>query len=177
MHQSIYLQLIYRVTILLFLSTIVIGCNTQLLVNTSEVQTTVSTQEKSTTPTTRSAAALTTVTFPTQHPLPQPQAYPAAQLSGQLLLVNNCVRIGTPESSHLIIWPTGFGYQFENDQLSIIDATGAKRATESENVQLGGGEISSDPTAWQNTLGLQQLPPANCSGPYWYADPSIEVVK
>lgn len=181
MRQGINLQLIHRVKLLLLLSAVLVCCARQPAANISTPQTTVSVQATplssmplSSTPLSTTTSA--TIVFPTQHPLPDPQSYPASLTTGKLLLVDGCVRIGTTQSSYLIIWATGFTYTFENNQLVVVDKSGVRRAKEGDTIQLGGGEISLDAEAWRTAPALQQ-PQPSCSSPYWFASPDIEVVR
>lgn len=160
MCQVTILQRILRASCLLLLTSTVVCCGKQSSTDTSATPSTIS-----------------VVTFPTQHPLPDPQSYPASELTGQLLLDRGCIRIAKAQSSHMIVWPSGFGYRLVNGQLIIVDTTGAERARVGQNISLSGGEIAADPTAWQQTAALQQFPPPKCSGPFWLAAPDIRVVQ
>ncbi len=103
------------------------------------------------------------VAFPRQAPLVS--VFMEAQLIGELLLVDGCLRVKDIYNgdSFLPIWPPEFTLGAENDQLQVLDGRGQVVAHVGEEVYLGGGEASSPSLP---DCVRQQLP-ASCSGPYW----------
>jgi len=103
------------------------------------------------------------VAFPRQAPLVT--VVMEAQLIGDLLLVDGCLRVKDIYSgdSILPIWPPEFTLRAEDDQLQVLDGDGQVVARVGEEVYMGGGEVSSPslPDCVRPQL------PAECSGPYW----------
>jgi len=88
-----------------------------------------------------------------------------ARITGKLTLTNDCFRITTTdsESSHLLIWPAGFGVNVKNDHYQILDRNHNAIAQVGDNLCMSGGEITSAELA----SGYVQQLPAQCPGPYW----------
>jgi len=103
------------------------------------------------------------VAFPRQAPLVTEVM--EAQLIGDLLLVDGCLRVKDLYSgdSILPIWPPEFTLGAENDGIQVLDGDGQVVARVGEEVYMGGGEVSSPSLP---DCVRQQLP-AECSGPYW----------
>ncbi len=103
------------------------------------------------------------VAFPRQAPLVA--VVMEAQLIGDLLLVDGCLRVKDIYSggSILPIWPPEFTLGAENDQLQVLDGDGQVVARVGEEVYMGGGEVSS-PSLPEC---VRQELPASCTGPYW----------
>jgi len=88
-----------------------------------------------------------------------------AELIGELLLVDDCLRVNAAaDASYLILWQPEFSLKAENDSLHILNEAGQVVATVGEEVYLGGGEVRS--IDHLDEYVRQQLPPA-CPGPYW----------
>ena len=104
---------------------------------------------------------------PTAAPSPSPSATrPSAQLTGQLLLVGDCLRVQSdlvPEQSVLLVFPSGFTASVTGQSVLVADWLQKTQFTWNlgDIVTVEGGQIPSlDDT-------LKPLVPADCSGPYW----------
>jgi hypothetical protein len=88
-----------------------------------------------------------------------------ALLIGQLVHVENCLRVQSPygTTSYLLVWPPDFDFQLEGDMLHVTDKLyGDSKAWRlGDTLEVGGGEISSPDSE------LRQRLPAHCMGPYW----------
>jgi hypothetical protein len=115
-------------------------------------------------------------TMPTSHPLsPVPQDSSAtpevvstrltALLIGELVLVDNCLRIKAPYSttSHLLVWPPDFEFRVRGDIVEVTDKLYGDTKTWhlGDTIEIGGGEIL------RLDEQLQQRLPVHCRGPYW----------
>lgn len=103
--------------------------------------------------------------FPRQKPADGEQVTMQALLSGQLRLVDDCLRVYAGEDDEtglLPIWPAGYALEAEGDALLILDETGVIVARVGEQVELGGGPLSDEAAAEV----VDQLP-EQCPGPYW----------
>jgi hypothetical protein len=63
----------------------------------------------------------------------------------------------------LIIWPYGYSYQIEGEDIWILDDNSIRIFKVGDFVHIGGGEIPKD---WAEEKIGQSLP-ENCQGPYW----------
>lgn len=99
-----------------------------------------------------------------------PNVYMDALLVGELVLVDNCLRINDSDgNSYLPIWPQGFSLHIEKNIIQVIDDTGQFVAQVGDNLKVGGGEMPEE----YITEYLAQPLPNGCSGPYWIASNDI----
>jgi hypothetical protein len=105
------------------------------------------------------------VAFPRQAPVEGIRELMEAELIGDLVLDDGCLRINSSygDGSILPVWPPEFSLEAANDVLQVLDGTGRVVARVGEEVYMGGGEGSSGAVA---ECVRQQLP-ATCTGPYW----------
>jgi len=105
------------------------------------------------------------VAFPRQGPVEGPRVVMEAQLIGELVLVDGCLRIDSIHGTEslLPIWPPEFGLAAEGDEIQVLDGEGQVVARVGEEVYMGGGGGSATGLAG---CVREQLPAA-CSGPYW----------
>lgn len=107
---------------------------------------------------------VTGVAFPRQQPVEGVRAMMAAELTGELVLVDDCLRINSIYGGTVLpVWPAEFTLRGENDEIQILDGNGQVVARVGEEVYMGGGEGS--PEALADCV-REQLPAA-CTGPYW----------
>ena len=101
--------------------------------------------------------------FPT---VPRQDAYPAALLSGQLVVRSGCVMAGGRGGS-ILLWPDGYTARAGVDgRMQVLDENGAVVGTEGDTVTVGGGTVgaSFDTRATQGT-------PEACGHHYWLVAP------
>ncbi|MCD4753702.1 MAG: hypothetical protein K8R40_11575 [Anaerolineaceae bacterium] len=106
-------------------------------------------------------------------------SYMEAELSGELALVDGCLRINDGYDDYLIVWPYGFGLSInENGIIQVIDDTGHPIMKVGDKVKVGGGggemsgEDSGDISAFSG-----HLPSDRCPGPYWILGEIDEVIS
>lgn len=104
------------------------------------------------------------VNTPTSTPFfPQQKENPAiymdAELVGELVLEDGCLRVG----DDLLVWPHGFSLSTEDGVIQIIDDNGQPIMRVGDKIKLGGGEMPSERIAKYSA----ELPSDRCSGPYW----------
>ena len=112
------------------------------------------------------------VAFPRQGPVEGIRVVMEAELIGELVLVNGCLRVKSiyDDRSILPVWPPEFTLKAEKratvaaqDEIQVLDGAGQVVARVGEEVYMGGGEGSATSLA---DCVRQQLP-ADCTGPYW----------
>jgi hypothetical protein len=105
------------------------------------------------------------VAFPRQEPVEGIRVSMAAELIGDLVLVDGCVRVNSlyGDGSLLPVWPPEFTLKAENDEIQVLDGDAQVVARVGQEVYMGGG-IGQD--ASLADCVRQQLP-AGCTGPYW----------
>ncbi len=90
----------------------------------------------------------------------------AGEVSGELVVVDGCLRVNTDHSStsYLLVWPPGFTVDVDGDVVQVADTIMGEAVVwrVGEGVWLGGGTISD--IAWTDLSA-----PANCPGPFWIA--------
>jgi hypothetical protein len=109
--------------------------------------------------------AVPDVAFPRQAPVEGIREVMEAELIGELVLDNGCLRVNSiyGDGSILPVWPPEFTLGAENDVLQVLDGTGQVVARVGEEVYMGGGEGLSRAMA----QCMRQQLPAACTGPYW----------
>jgi len=112
------------------------------------------------------------VAFPRQEPVEGVRVVMEAELIGELVLVNGCLRVNSiyGDGSVLPIWPPEFTLKAEKrttvaaqDEIQVLDGAGQIVARVGQEVYMGGGGGSATSLA---DCVRQQLP-ADCTGPYW----------
>jgi len=120
------------------------------------------------------------VAFPRQAPVEGVRVVMEAELIGELVLVNGCLRVNSiyGDGSVLPIWPPEFTLKAEKratvacpepcrraaqDEIQVLDGAGQVVARVGQEVYMGGGGGSATSLA---ECVRQQLP-ADCIGPYW----------
>jgi hypothetical protein len=105
------------------------------------------------------------VAFPRQGPVEGLRVVMQAEMVGQLVLVDGCLRVESiyDDTSYLPVWPPEFALRSEDDGIQVLDGAGQVAARVGEEIFMGGGEGSASVMA---ECVRQQLP-ATCSGPYW----------
>lgn len=88
-----------------------------------------------------------------------------AKLVGQLLLVDQCLRVQSDNSdtSFLIIWPPDYSLSVDGDTIAVLDNEAKIVAQVDEKVTLAGGAFGES----GESLEISQELPATCPGPYW----------
>lgn len=90
----------------------------------------------------------------------EPNGYPAELLTGELVLVDGCLRLKDSEdTSRLLIWPHDYSVNVESDVIQIIDGTGQAVAQVGDKLKVGGGS--------EFAQSLLPAFPDNCPGPYF----------
>jgi hypothetical protein len=140
-------------------------------------QATTSTSDAASSVATTSTAALT-IFFPQQAPVQGPRSVADGEVSGTLVVVDNCLRVNTPSgSSLLIIWPPDVTLAQESDIITIRDASGTDVAQVGRDVYLGGGGLSTAADLEAISQPLRQTPPESCPGPYWLVGETIRTLR
>lgn len=108
------------------------------------------------------------VFFPQQAALEEERDSMAADLVGQLVLVDRCLHVTQRDTgtSFLPIWPPRVTLHQTGTTIEIHDAAGQVVARVGETVFLGGGVVPAD--ALQEVIQpVSQPVPPDCPGPYW----------
>jgi hypothetical protein len=105
------------------------------------------------------------VSFPRQEPVEGIRATMEAELIGDLVLVDGCLRVNAihGDTSYLPVWPPEYTLQAVGDEIQVLDGEGQVVARVGQEVYMGGGEGSA---AAMPDCVREQLP-AGCTGPYW----------
>ncbi len=105
------------------------------------------------------------IAFPRQGPVEGMRVMMQAEMIGQLVLVDGCLRIESiyDDTSYLPVWPPEFDLGSEDDEIQVLDGAGEVVARVGEEIYMGGGEGSASVMA---ECVRQQLP-STCTGPYW----------
>lgn len=102
----------------------------------------------------------------------QPAAWMEALFDGVVSADEaGCLRLDT-EDRHTVVWPHGYGFEIDGDEVHILDAQGELVGTLGGNFRFGGGEV----TSLHDGLGFSQsdrdLAETRCPGRFWIASPS-----
>ena len=109
-------------------------------------------------------SAPTGLFFPTVRRL---DAYPAAELSGQLVERSGCL-VAPGGKGSVLLWPDGYTARTAQDgRTQVLDENGTIIGTVGEEVTLGGGQVAGNFDA----RVFQQTPEA-CGHHYWLVAPS-----
>lgn len=107
--------------------------------------------------------------FPTQ---PEQHVVEQSGIAGTLVRRGDCLYVASSGSRFLPIWPPGFSYIVDNDDIFVVDENGHRLARVGYRIVMGGGyhgESRSDPLS----------PPLRdetegCLGPYFLVGDVIE---
>lgn len=107
----------------------------------------------------------TEVAFPRQEPVEGPRETMSAELVGDLVLTDGCLRVESlyRDGSYLPIWPPEFKVSMEEGVPVVLDGDGVVVGQVGQEIYMGGGEGSEQ--AMPACVRDQLLP--TCSGPYW----------
>ena len=103
--------------------------------------------------------------FPQLKPVEGTRETMAAELIGQLVLIDNCLRVNqvfeldNTITSYLLIWPPEFRLNAENNVVQILDGTGQVVAHIGDEIYTGGGEVPDSFVREENR--------GTCPGPYF----------
>jgi len=116
---------------------------------------------------------LNSIRFPRQEPKDGPSMVMEAELVGELMLVNDCLRIKSVFNgeSYLPVWPPGFSSGDDEGEIVICDNEGHIVGRVGREIFMGGGEVSGDRLE-------QYLEPAaldTCEGPYWIVGQGVRL--
>ena len=113
-----------------------------------------------------SAVTQTSVFFPKQAPVVGPREGMLALLTGQLVVVDGCLRVNDSVSStsYLLVWPPEYTVHGEADPIQVLDGAGQVVSHVGEQVRVDGGDINS---VLHLDERVRQSLPAVCPGPYW----------
>lgn len=111
------------------------------------------------------------VAFPRQAPVEGMRVTMAAELIGDLVLVDGCLRVNSIYGpvSYLPVWPPEFAIRAQGDEVQVVDGTGQVVARSGQAVYVSGGEES---VAAMPDCVREQLP-TSCTGPYWVVGDTI----
>jgi hypothetical protein len=116
---------------------------------------------------------LSEVAFPRQEPVDGPRESMAAELVGELVLEDGCLRIESiyGDGSYLTIWLPEFKIIFDGGVPVVLDGEGVVVGKVGEEIYMGGGEGRE-----QSMLACvrTQLPPT-CGGPYWLVGEGVRL--
>lgn len=89
----------------------------------------------------------------------------AALFEGTLTLEDGCLRLqnGTDEG-YAAIWPFGFSFQVEGDEVTVLGREGESVARVGERILVGGGEM---PGVTAEEIAPYVEQPVRCTGTYW----------
>lgn len=112
------------------------------------------------------------ITFPRQEPAEGPREVMEAELLGNLILADGCLRIESlyNDGSYLPIWPPEFTLNLESDIPVILDGEGTVVGRVGEEIYMGGGTGSE---AGLPACVRQQLP-NSCGGPFWIVGEGVK---
>lgn len=119
----------------------------------------------------------TTIFLPTRKPpgLFGPRDLPAAELMGQLKLVDGCLRIES-DTSYAPVWPPGYTLTFASGVVEIVDVRGRGVAYVGDEIYVDGGEtpVRGIPAIAET---MQEEMIARCEGPYWFVGDVVRRVN
>ncbi len=97
--------------------------------------------------------------------------------SGQLILSDNgCLRLKAGEYTSLLIWPPNYSLNTEGNHVRVINENGQVAAEVGDEIQVGGGELSSLQVEAIPESLRQQLP-ERCPPPYHAVGDEVTVLQ
>lgn len=103
--------------------------------------------------------------FLRQRPIEGERETMMAMLSGELIMVGDCLRVNDMNSnaSYLLVWPPDFTADSADGAVQIYNGKGQTLVQVGDKILVDGGEVNKDMV----TDYLEQPLPDKCSGPYW----------
>jgi hypothetical protein len=113
------------------------------------------------------------VAFPRQEPVEGLREVMEAELIGDLVLVDGCLRVDSlyNDDAYLPIWPPDFTLVLENEFSVVLDGDGNLVGRVGEEIYMGGGMGSERALV---ECQRQQMPDA-CGGPYWVVGEGVRL--
>ena len=113
------------------------------------------------------------IAFPRQEPVEGERATMGAELVGDLVLEEGCLRIESlyGNESYIPVWPPEFTVVLENDIPVILDGDGLLVGRVGKEIYMGGGESSESAVP---ACAQQQMPPT-CRGKYWIVGEGVRL--
>lgn len=88
-----------------------------------------------------------------------------ALFEGILTLENGCLRLQDgADEGYAAIWPFGFSFRAEGDEVDTLDGEGESVARVGERILVGGGEL---PGVTAEELAPHVEQSVRCAGTYW----------
>ena len=111
-----------------------------------------------------------TIFFPQQEAVDGEREVMEAELFGELVLVEDCIRVNHDESdvSYVLIWPPDFTLSTEKDVIEVFSDTTVVHV--GDEVRISGGEIT-----YLSEQEKSKLSP-NCLGPYWIVGSEVSMI-
>ena len=113
------------------------------------------------------------IAFPRQGPVAGIREVMEAELVGDLVLSEGCLRIESmyDNQRYIPIWPPEFTVVLENDSTVILDGDGHLVGRVGKEITMGGGEASDSALL---ACVRDQMPPT-CSGKYWVVGDGVRL--
>jgi hypothetical protein len=113
------------------------------------------------------------IAFLRQEPVEGERAMMAAELVGDLVLSEGCLRVESlySDESYIPVWPSEFTIAFENDVPVVLDGDGMVVGRTGEEIYMGGGESSSMAVP----ACAQAQMPEKCDGKYWMVGDGVRL--
>ncbi|HEX8680952.1 MAG TPA: hypothetical protein VF707_01465, partial [Ardenticatenaceae bacterium] len=109
-----------------------------------------------------------TVIFPQQKPVEGEREMMTAELLGQLVSVDSCLRVNVDGGeSYLVVWPPDVTLNTDGGSVQVLDETGQVVARTGEMVYLDGGGGALPAEGVETELLEQPGALGGCPGPYW----------
>ena len=87
-----------------------------------------------------------------------PASYMDAELVGELVLKDGCLRVDDKYDNYLPVWPYGFSLNTGGDMvIEVIDDNGHIVARVGDEIKLGGGEMSGEYISHYSSLQLCKI--------------------
>jgi hypothetical protein len=146
---------------LILMSLVVVACG-QKETNTATLTATIPSTSEVVIPTsTVPSASELAIFFPQLKPVEGTRETMTADLTGQLVLFDNCLRVIADYSgtNYLLVWPSEFMLNVEGEVVQILDGTGQVVARVGDQIWTGGGEVPESFVREENR--------GTCPGPYF----------
>lgn len=111
------------------------------------------------------SATESAIFFPRLRPIEDTRETMTGELSGQLVLVDNCLRVNYASevdntvTSYLLIWPPEYRLNIDNDTVQILNGTGQVVAHVGDKIWTDGGGVPESFVREENR--------GTCPGPYF----------